>query len=662
MAGREKDCVWYFAPQIGGRDEGPNDALEQNFKGSPFNALIRESVQNSLDAVLDKDQPVRVGISFGSINGLNFPSFNELGEHIRGCIERFPDNEQAKDIYQPKADYFSDSYAQHMNIGYIKVADYNTKGMDYEPDKTNMPFYAFVRAAGVAAKDVAGAGGAYGFGKAAYFQLSPINTLLVSTLTDTGRHFFEGVSTLCTHLFRGEKKVSVGYYDNNGGEPVSIAERIPKPFRREEPGSDFYIMGFNYQDKEKNAAKMEMVQATLRNFWMAIADKKLEVDIDGIVISSESIEDMMNEYFPNILDETRKGANHNPHPYYEAYTKAKSDPKHLYFETIKPTLGVVKFYAFLCNDGIDKVAFFRGPRMTVFLKKNQTNYGFYGVFLCEDLRGNRVLRELENPAHDEWAIKNFRKADKAIGNSALDEYKEFVAECIKNLYSTNGDEGLRINGSEDLLYVPESLIDETPEEDFVLEGGNGNGYSGTPSGERQDNGSSMTSDIEDTEPNQKVLRTPGNGTVRSGGPDFTPDPDGKDKGGIRTRGKDKKKRKGRGNQPGPHITMGRKGEDNGQQKVYVSASYKVVAQRVDGVMYHDLLIRPEEDIDNGEIEITVGGDQKSELLAIVETSAGAPSGNSVSGLQMKAEAKNTIRIRFADNLRHSIILAAYDYQ
>jgi hypothetical protein len=49
----EKGCRWVFAPQEGGREGGPNDAMMQNFRSKPYNSLVRESVQNSLDAVCD---------------------------------------------------------------------------------------------------------------------------------------------------------------------------------------------------------------------------------------------------------------------------------------------------------------------------------------------------------------------------------------------------------------------------------------------------------------------------------------------------------------------------------------------------------------------------------------------------------------------------------
>lgn len=51
----ELDCKWHFAEMdANAGDEGPNSAMSQTFAQFPCAALVRESIQNSLDAVLDE--------------------------------------------------------------------------------------------------------------------------------------------------------------------------------------------------------------------------------------------------------------------------------------------------------------------------------------------------------------------------------------------------------------------------------------------------------------------------------------------------------------------------------------------------------------------------------------------------------------------------------
>ena len=87
MAGREKNCKWYFADQPNGQEVGPNNAMEQSFKSHPYASLVRESIQNSLDAVLDKSEPVVVKFTFMEMQGVDYPEFFELQHHIQGCLD-----------------------------------------------------------------------------------------------------------------------------------------------------------------------------------------------------------------------------------------------------------------------------------------------------------------------------------------------------------------------------------------------------------------------------------------------------------------------------------------------------------------------------------------------------------------------------------------------
>ena len=79
MAKREQNCKWCFADQpLGGQDVGPNNAMAQNFKKHPYASLVRESIQNSLDAVADKSKPVRVVYSFKNMRWADYPEFYKI--------------------------------------------------------------------------------------------------------------------------------------------------------------------------------------------------------------------------------------------------------------------------------------------------------------------------------------------------------------------------------------------------------------------------------------------------------------------------------------------------------------------------------------------------------------------------------------------------------
>ena len=45
MAGKEKNCRWYFADQPKGQEVGSYNAMEQSFKSHPYASLLRESIK-----------------------------------------------------------------------------------------------------------------------------------------------------------------------------------------------------------------------------------------------------------------------------------------------------------------------------------------------------------------------------------------------------------------------------------------------------------------------------------------------------------------------------------------------------------------------------------------------------------------------------------------
>lgn len=64
MINKEQNCKWHFDPQAKGNEKGPNNPTALTFKGTKYHSLIKETIQNSLDAVEDKTQPVTVSFDY----------------------------------------------------------------------------------------------------------------------------------------------------------------------------------------------------------------------------------------------------------------------------------------------------------------------------------------------------------------------------------------------------------------------------------------------------------------------------------------------------------------------------------------------------------------------------------------------------------------------
>ena len=653
MAGREKNCKWYFADQPNGQEVGPNNAMEQSFKTHPYASPVRESIQNSLDAVLDKSEPVVVEFSFMEMQGVDYPEFFELQHHIQGCVDYFPNNHNAKVTYGEMRKLFEGN-KYHDHLGFIRVSDYNTKGMTYEEGNTDTPFYAFVRSAGVTVKEDSSAGGSFGFGKAAYYLLSPINTIIVSTCTEDYKKYFEGAASLCTHIYKGTKKMAFGYYDDQNGKPITEESDIPAKFRRSEPGTDINILGFDMNDTDE--AIQEMTEAVLRNFWMAIYDGKLVVNInDEIEIRKDNIEGLMEQHFEDADDTTRKAGYYNPRPYFDAVRLTGTSGKYLFFEDELSLLGHVCLFVFKKKGATDKIAFMRALRMLVYAKRTRTNYGMYGVFYCDSEKGNNLLRNMENPAHDEWKSSNWRVNGKTfgMGRIALQEMENFITECLSSAFSLKEKKTIDIKGLEEFLYIPTAY-----EEDEDLES---ESQTGDASGTIQEDGTSMTTEIADEEDNPTITERPAPPSTGHVMINKTTTATNTTGGNLRSgHGEAERKPKTKGIQKPGNAKDMRTEDKDGEKGLFaspISIPYRTFSQREDGGIYHYVVLHPEEEVGNVRLHFFAVGEENDEELQIAESNIGSVSGNIIRDVHL-TEGRLRLRIRFTDNMKHAVKLSA----
>lgn len=653
MAGREKNCSWYFADQPQGYDEqGPQNALEQTFKHYPYASLVRESIQNSLDAVLDTQKPVLVKFSFITIQGVDFPMFFELGKHIKGCLSLYNDK-KAQSIFQPMLKYFGDT-KYSSEIGLIRVSDFNTKGMDYREGDSYSSFTAFVRSTGVSSKANDSAGGSFGFGKAAYFLISPIKTIIVSTCNQYGKKCFEGVSRLCTHMYNGVKKVDCGFYDNGNGTPITDEDEIPSVFRRNEPGTDINIMGFDI--KFKDEAYDEIIKAVLRNFWMAVWNEKLVVEIDNVVrISKDNITEIMEFHFPEDNDSSKKSNNYNPRPYFDAVRLARESSKYVLYEDELSLLGKVNLYVNKQKNAPDKISYMRALQMLVYAKPNKSSYGMYGVFYCGDKKGNELLRELENSSHNEWKAANWQDGNRRVnqtGKAVLRELEEFINEALKKTFSLKEKTILNIKGLEEFLYIPTEYDED---EDLESES-----FIGEPTGQLKEDGVSVTTDIKSTAENPFINRN--NDSISTGQVLISKQTNANNENGQLFSGHTEKKRMSKtpGVQMPGDAKDKRKENENGFKGVFASPiiiPYRTFCQVENGIVYHYLVLHSDREIANVRLHFYAVGEESDEELRVLETSHGKVNGYMINDLHLN-EGRMRIKIRFTDKMKHTVKLLA----
>jgi hypothetical protein len=654
----EKKCKWYFKNE-GGNDVGPNDAIHLTFKGNPYYSIVREAIQNSLDAVNDDRFPVSVSFQYFDLDRLQYPSFFQLEDHINQSLEFYKTNNDAQRLFGDMIKYLSgiEKGKKKLKVSCLKISDSNTKGMSFY-DGTDSPFYAFLRATGVSAKRLTGSGGSFGFGKGAYFALSPIKTVVVSSKDTSNNVFFEGATRLTTHKNEiGEKITAYGFYDNNNGEPVTIEENIPEIFKRTETGTDINIIGL-WDEVDRNRL---MIKSVLNNFWLAIHEHKLVVTINDVTISKENLEQVIDEYFPTEFESGNATEIElwNPKPYYKAVKYAEANDQFKVFSDVLDTLGKVKMYVYLEKGLPNRTAFFRKPKMVVFKRTNRKINGYAAVFICESEEGNNILRMMENPAHNEWRKENYPSDEgrtHKIARKAENEYSDYVNAKLDSLAKLNTSKKVAFLGLEEFLSIPEDLLEKDDEAE--LSGENTSNFSGAATKDLSDDETGMqttNNELVTIKPTIKeqseVKEETGVDVNEDGEESMTVGGDNEGGGGDEP-----------GNDDGETPETGEQGNEQKDNRVLVKVKLKVAAQKENDILYHNLIVNTEKDIARAELEILVSGDNdKDDGIEIISTDNGTVQGNKLKGIALST-GKNQIKIRFADNLKHSIKIKAYELQ
>ena len=94
----------------------------------------------------------------------------------------------------------------------------------------------------------------------------------------------------------------------------------------------------------------------------------------------------------------------------------------------------------------------------------------------------------------------------------------------------------------------------------------------------------------------------------------------------------------------------------------IPVRYRVMAEEKNGRMVHSIIIKSDFDVERGQIEIIVGGEENDEAIDIVSSSQGTAEGNTVTNLKLSKGNGNIVELEFADNMKHAIKLTAYEFK
>ena len=420
---------WNFPSNNFSQIFGIADSGVETFNGTPIKSLAREICQNSLDANINNGLPTRIEFKIFEIKPTEIPDFDGLEDAFRRSLDFWSrqKSDKAKVFFKNAI-----SVAKKDKITCLRISDYNTTGLIGSREEYNSPWCNLTKSTG--ASDKSGSnGGSFGIGKYAPFACSSFRTVFYSTADCEGICAYQGVARLTSFKNKkGDITQGIGFYGGDKNVPVYNQISLDPLFKRTEMqyGTDIFIIGFNGSDDWQH----QMVASILDGFLYAVFSDSLVVDVDGTVISKETLGTLVDShkaYFQEHADE-----------YYCALTDDKIARS--FYDELKddPEIaGRLSLRLMIMPEFHRRVAMVRETGMKI-KDKGHINglIPFAGVLFIEGDAINTYLRGLENPQHLEWEIERANNKNKA--RRLLNYLTRFIKSSLDEMKNDDSEEAL----------------------------------------------------------------------------------------------------------------------------------------------------------------------------------------------------------------------------
>jgi hypothetical protein len=274
--------TWQFPPNDAGEIEGPNDPGISHFTDHRDVNLIRESIQNSLDARAG-NAPVKVECSLLDVPASAFEA-EQLRVILGYAISSPHNDDKGRDQFNRGARLLD--YNRQLTTLCIK--DSNTTGADDAPRTVGAPskWEALTKGSGSPVKEQKDAAGSFGLGKHSAFAVTDLRTVLYSTAwRDANRlnRRFIGKAILVSHTDSSRKlRRRTGYLSAGSYAPLKD-NNVPYTFELKEPGTAIYIPGYELGSNQGRPGwQQDCIATAIDNYFHAIVHKNLVVVVGNV--------------------------------------------------------------------------------------------------------------------------------------------------------------------------------------------------------------------------------------------------------------------------------------------------------------------------------------------------------------------------------------------
>lgn len=452
---------WVFPPNNGGEVDGFNNAAINHFDGRKLFSVVRETIQNSMDARSDKAKPVKVSFTLVDIPKNKAVGINELLPNLKYA------EETARAQHSPEhasVRFFKNASSlieQSAKIPVFVISDFNTTGLegdfdDSDPNFKGDKWYALIKGSGLSQKSTDGALGSFGHGSKAPFAASALRTVFYFSEIAIGSKKeirFQGKSILQSmRVSNGTITQGTGYFSNtdrcdpilNGNVPAWVSDLRDKAGKG--TGTSI-VVPFPDLSSPEDDFWQEMQISIIHNFYLAIKNKNLEIDFNG----DESLNSKnLVEQFNKLIKSVEKSDPENEYGIMSELECAKTvefptDNKHGIL--VSKSFGQISWYMRTGEDiswrGV-AIARQNGMLITEEPHKLKSFPGTktFDLFLCvEGEKGSKILRSIEDPSHTRFEFE--RIPDLSERRAAENSYNAFtkeIRELIKEHASMDASE------------------------------------------------------------------------------------------------------------------------------------------------------------------------------------------------------------------------------
>ena len=483
---------WVFS-ELGSADKvGVNDAGIGIFKRQPYKGLAKEILQNVTDAKDDKlpaDVPVKAKFELIYVDRDDIPDYQRLNDVIHKCHEYYHDGDDGAKL-KVICDASEKYLAQNCKVPVLKISDFNTYGLCGVHEEKGSNWTGLVRERGATNKSN-GSSGAFGVGKFAPYNFSALRTVLYSTKNRDGETAFQGktiLTTFCEYDDVKQKNIvkqNIGLFadiNSDNYNAVFSVEDIAPVFRRDEVGTDLFVLGFEKEDDWADWIEQSAI-SVLEYFFYSIYRGKLEVEIvenEKIVkINKSNLGEMIsfyNEYYKEHMSDDTTFSFTAP-LYWAMITNPNSKAivgKN--FEYGGHSMGEYELYLLIGDECPDRrVLEMRQAGMKIREDNNfkiQTN--FTAVFIATGASANTeepkdnissFLRKCENQAHDDWAADEYRE-EKEKARGIINKIHSLILEAVKDEMPDMGNKSIDAFGLSEFLRNEEDDDEKKEEKAF----------------------------------------------------------------------------------------------------------------------------------------------------------------------------------------------------